>query len=206
MFLLTQLSDADTRVRCGVQPRFRSMWERYCRGVQAIVFVVDSADLEGLEQARKELHGLLSKPSLAGIPLLVLGNKDDLPQSLATNELIDRLELKVCLSPQAAGVSFIHTPLLMHLLSPLRMYSIQIHMLYPRFEVISTRVVVWQHVDLARSRYVSTIARCILSDSEDMSSICVQGLRDREVAVYSISCKSQNNIDITIAWLTAHSK
>ena len=35
---------------------------------------------------------------------------------------------------------------------------------------------------------------------------CVQGLRDREVAVYSISCKSQNNIDITIAWLTAHSK
>ena len=72
------------------------MWERYCRGVQAIVFVVDSADLEGLEQARKELHGLLSKPSLAGIPLLVLGNKDDLPQSLTTNELIDRLELKVC--------------------------------------------------------------------------------------------------------------
>ena len=28
------------------QPRFRSMWERYCRGVQAIVYVVDSADVE----------------------------------------------------------------------------------------------------------------------------------------------------------------
>ena len=24
------------------------MWERYCRGVQAIVFVVDSADLDSL--------------------------------------------------------------------------------------------------------------------------------------------------------------
>ncbi len=27
----------------GGQPRFRSMWERYCRGVSAIVFVVDSS-------------------------------------------------------------------------------------------------------------------------------------------------------------------
>ena len=27
----------------GGQPRFRSMWERYCRGVSAILFVVDSA-------------------------------------------------------------------------------------------------------------------------------------------------------------------
>ena len=32
--------------RCLPQPRFRSMWERYCRGVQAIVYVVDSADVE----------------------------------------------------------------------------------------------------------------------------------------------------------------
>ncbi len=33
----------------GGQPRFRNLWERYCRGVQAIVYVVDSADLDGLE-------------------------------------------------------------------------------------------------------------------------------------------------------------
>lgn len=46
-------------------------------------------------QARTELHELLSKPSLVGIPLLVLGNKNDLPTALSTNELIDRLELKV---------------------------------------------------------------------------------------------------------------
>lgn len=115
------------------------MWERYCRGVQAIVFVVDSSDVDSLDQvclavqnalspptllflnpkalavppgqagmlcnfehaktfttqARSELHELLSKPSLVGIPLLVLGNKNDLPTALSTNELIDRLELKV---------------------------------------------------------------------------------------------------------------
>jgi ADP-ribosylation factor-like protein 8 len=33
----------------GGQPRFRSLWERYCRGVQAIVYVVDAADHDALE-------------------------------------------------------------------------------------------------------------------------------------------------------------
>ena len=87
------------------QPRFRSMWERYCRGVQAIVFVVDAADLDVLEQARSELSELLAKPSLQGIPLLLLGNKNDLPGALPTGELIDRLDLKVQL-PLALAAQF----------------------------------------------------------------------------------------------------
>ena len=33
----------------GGQPRFRSMWERYCRGVNAIIFMVDAADEDKLE-------------------------------------------------------------------------------------------------------------------------------------------------------------
>ena len=40
----------------GGQPRFRSMWERYCRGVQAIVYVVDSADADNIATAKSELH------------------------------------------------------------------------------------------------------------------------------------------------------
>ena len=113
----------------GGQARFRSMWERYARGVQAIVFVVDSADLDGIDVARQELHDLLSKPSLAGIPLLVLGNKNDLPEALSANQLIDRLDLKM----------------------------------------INLR-------------------------------------RDREVCLYSISCKRQKNIDVTLDWLIKHAK
>eukprot|EP01116_Phalansterium_solitarium_P018973 TRINITY_DN5174_c0_g3_i1.p1 TRINITY_DN5174_c0_g3~~TRINITY_DN5174_c0_g3_i1.p1 ORF type:complete len:189 (+),score=36.73 TRINITY_DN5174_c0_g3_i1:139-705(+) len=78
----------------GGQPRFRSMWERYCRGVNAILFVVDSADGEKFESAKKELHELLSKQPLAGIPVLVLGNKNDLPNSIGVDEITDRLDLK----------------------------------------------------------------------------------------------------------------
>lgn len=46
------------------QARFRSLWERYCRGVQAVVFVVDAADVDSVPAAARELHSLLEKPSL----------------------------------------------------------------------------------------------------------------------------------------------
>ncbi|CAK5270246.1 unnamed protein product [Mycena citricolor] len=57
---------------CAGQPKFRSMWERYCHGVDAIVFVVDSADPEKFNTARFELHQLLGQPTLNAVPLLVV--------------------------------------------------------------------------------------------------------------------------------------
>jgi ADP-ribosylation factor-like protein 8 len=75
----------------GGQPRFRSMWERYCRGVSCIVYMVDAADHEKLEASKTELHALLEKPQLAGIPVLVLGNKKDLPTAMDEKELIQRM-------------------------------------------------------------------------------------------------------------------
>lgn len=77
----------------GGQPRFRTMWERYCRGVDAIVFVVDAADRSRFEAAKAELKALLDKPQLAHIPVLILGNKNDLPDALSAELLIDTLGL-----------------------------------------------------------------------------------------------------------------
>eukprot|EP00246_Nothoceros_aenigmaticus_P009486 TRINITY_DN2502_c0_g1_i1.p1 TRINITY_DN2502_c0_g1~~TRINITY_DN2502_c0_g1_i1.p1 ORF type:complete len:130 (+),score=20.38 TRINITY_DN2502_c0_g1_i1:676-1065(+) len=77
----------------GGQPRFRSMWERYCRGVSAIVYVVDAADKDNIPISRNELHELLNKSSLTGIPLLVLGNKIDKAEALSRQALIDQMGL-----------------------------------------------------------------------------------------------------------------
>jgi ADP-ribosylation factor-like protein 8 len=73
----------------GGQPRFRTMWERYCRGVDAILFVVDAADRSRFEAAKAEFKALLEKPQLAHIPVLVLGNKNDLADALPAELLID---------------------------------------------------------------------------------------------------------------------
>ncbi len=76
----------------GGQKRFRSLWERYCRRVDAIVFVVDASESdESLSESKAELDELLTKTN--GVPLLVLGNKNDLP-GLSLEQLIDRFELK----------------------------------------------------------------------------------------------------------------
>lgn len=79
----------------GGQARFRTMWERYCRGVSAVVFVVDAADEERFETARVELHDILSRPALDGIPVLLLANKSDLPGAVKkVDEIVDIFGLK----------------------------------------------------------------------------------------------------------------
>lgn len=70
------------------------MWERYCRGVNAIVFVLDSADMYTIDSAKAELHALVQKESLSEIPVLVLANKNDLAEALSVDEVIERLDLK----------------------------------------------------------------------------------------------------------------
>lgn len=67
------------------QPRFYSPPAR---------FIVDSADREALPAAKEELKLLLEKPTIEGIPLLILGNKSDLPEHMTVDELIAALDLK----------------------------------------------------------------------------------------------------------------
>lgn len=55
------------------------------------MYMVDSADPSKLEAAKQELHTLLEKPQLAGIPVLVLGNKNDLPKAMGVEDLIEAL-------------------------------------------------------------------------------------------------------------------
>uniref|UniRef100_A0A2K6LLI5 ADP ribosylation factor like GTPase 8B n=1 Tax=Rhinopithecus bieti TaxID=61621 RepID=A0A2K6LLI5_RHIBE len=70
----------------GQQARFRSMWERYCRGVNAVVYMIDAAHREKIEASRNELHNLLEKPQLQGIA-------GDLPNALDEKQLIEKNDL-----------------------------------------------------------------------------------------------------------------
>ena len=58
-------------------------------------FIVDSADRAAIPVAKEELHLLLQYPAIQGIPLLVLGNKSDLPNHLDVDDIIDQLQLKL---------------------------------------------------------------------------------------------------------------
>ncbi len=76
------------------QVKFRSVWKHYYVGVCGIVFVIDSTDLEKIEQARDEIHHLLAEPELVGVPVCIFANKQDLPQALRYQDI--RKELALC--------------------------------------------------------------------------------------------------------------
>ncbi len=77
----------------GGQQQFRSTWKRYCRNVNAIVFVVDSADKGKLDEARQELKNLFDSSDNNRTPLLVLFNKNDLKDALKPEALVKALDL-----------------------------------------------------------------------------------------------------------------
>jgi ADP-ribosylation factor-like protein 8 len=70
------------------------MWERYCRGVQSIVYVVDGSDQAKLSSSKTEFYSLIEKPILKSIPILLLGNKMDLEGALSAEELIEHFGLR----------------------------------------------------------------------------------------------------------------
>ena len=80
----------------GGQDIFRStLWSSYMSGSQGIIFVIDSADIDRAEEAKKELWKyVLANPSVTSrIPILILANKQDLPTALNAGEIARRMDL-----------------------------------------------------------------------------------------------------------------
>jgi small GTP-binding protein len=77
----------------GGQDRIRKLWNYYYRETQALIFVIDSNDRERISEAEYELNHLLDQEEFKDVPLLVLANKQDLPNSMNVNEI--REELKI---------------------------------------------------------------------------------------------------------------
>jgi len=63
----------------GGQSSIRPYWRCYYQNTNAIIYVVDSADIERLSVAKEELMSMLEEDELQGTPLLVFANKQDLP-------------------------------------------------------------------------------------------------------------------------------
>jgi len=77
----------------GGQTKLRELWPHYYEQSNGVVFVIDSNDRDRLPIVKEELHALLSHKDLSSKPLLILANKQDLPNAARRDELIDFLEL-----------------------------------------------------------------------------------------------------------------
>ncbi|KAG9339464.1 hypothetical protein JZ751_023602 [Albula glossodonta] len=77
----------------GGQNEMRPNWKYYLDDCKALVFVVDGRDRERIGEAQKALKKVLKEDSMKGVPLMVLVNKKDLPNSMTIREVSTQLDL-----------------------------------------------------------------------------------------------------------------
>ena len=62
----------------GGQDKIRPLWRHYYTGTQGLIFVVDCADKERIDEARRELHKIIGDREMKDAIILVFANKQDL--------------------------------------------------------------------------------------------------------------------------------
>lgn len=64
----------------GGQDKIRPLWRHYYTGTQGLIFVVDSADRDRIDEARAELHRIVNDREMRHVIILIFANKQDLPE------------------------------------------------------------------------------------------------------------------------------
>lgn len=77
----------------GGQDKIRPLWKHYYQNSQGLVYVIDSADKERVEEASAELHGILEDEQMYGVPVVIIANKQDLPNAISCSQLVEKLKL-----------------------------------------------------------------------------------------------------------------
>ncbi|KAL3078729.1 hypothetical protein niasHT_036066 [Heterodera trifolii] len=73
----------------GGQAELRPLWHSYLAECHAIVFVVDSSDVQRLPEVCSALESIFAVERVCQLPLMVLFNKCDLEGKLTTNDAMD---------------------------------------------------------------------------------------------------------------------
>ncbi|KAJ5143757.1 uncharacterized protein N7515_002544 [Penicillium bovifimosum] len=77
----------------GGQTSIRPYWRCYYANTAAVVFVIDSTDIERLGTAADELAAMLNEEELQDAALLVFANKQDQPGAKGAGEISEALKL-----------------------------------------------------------------------------------------------------------------
>ncbi|KAL8562991.1 ADP-ribosylation factor protein 3 [Nucella lapillus] len=77
----------------GGQRRIRPYWRNYFDNTDVLIYVIDSSDKKRFEETGMELHELLEEDKLAGVPVLIFANKQDLFSSAKAADISEGLNL-----------------------------------------------------------------------------------------------------------------
>ncbi|NXD00117.1 AR13B protein, partial [Certhia familiaris] len=74
--------------------RIRNIWRNYYAESYGVIFVVDSSDIERMEETKEAMIEVLKSPKISGKPVLVLANKQDREGALSEADVIESLSLE----------------------------------------------------------------------------------------------------------------
>jgi len=77
----------------GGQDKIRPLWRHYYTGTQGLIFVVDCADRDRIDEARQELHRIINDREMRDAIILIFANKQDLPEAMKPHEIQEKLGL-----------------------------------------------------------------------------------------------------------------
>ena len=77
----------------GGQQKIRQLWYHYLENNDALIFVVDSSDRERFLEVKEEIFSLANDDRLTNAVILILANKQDLPNAATPAELTQKLDL-----------------------------------------------------------------------------------------------------------------
>ncbi|XP_016363135.1 ADP-ribosylation factor-like protein 3 isoform X1 [Sinocyclocheilus anshuiensis] len=77
----------------GGQRKIRPFWKKYLENTDVLVYVIDSADKKRFEETGLELSELIDEENLAGVPILIFANKQDLCTASPASEIAEGLNL-----------------------------------------------------------------------------------------------------------------
>ncbi|XP_060524559.1 ADP-ribosylation factor-related protein 1 isoform X1 [Cylas formicarius] len=71
----------------GGQSELQSLWDKYYEESHAVIYIVDSSDRDQINESKEIFDKMIANENLQGVPLLVLANKQDLPDCMGVREV-----------------------------------------------------------------------------------------------------------------------
>ncbi|KAI7801490.1 ADP-ribosylation factor-like 3, partial [Triplophysa rosa] len=102
----------------GSQRKISAFWKKYLEKTDLLIYIIDSIDKKHFEETGMELSELIDEENLAGIPVLVFANKQDLTAACPASEIAKGLNLhtyrdrvwqiQACSAVTGEGVQLFH--------------------------------------------------------------------------------------------------
>ena len=73
--------------------KIKMLWRHYYQNTQLVIFVIDSTDKDRIDEAKEEVHKLMSEEELIDAPLLIFANKQDSNGCMSVAEITEKLDL-----------------------------------------------------------------------------------------------------------------